>query len=286
MERMPEGRATRVPAETVAGTVIQVRGDRGETVQDAIAHEEPLEIRINDEPWMVVMRTPGQEVAHAAGLLLAEGVIASREDIGTISRCDAEAGNRVIVYLTGQAAGGEHGPGPRYGASRVQVPLSKSSSGLCGKAMISELSQAIRPIDRDLCLTPGMLAGFMEQMVRDQALFAATGGAHAVALYAEDGGRIAFAEDVGRHNAMDKVIGQALLDQALDRVAVAVASSRASFEMVQKAATAGIPIMATVSAPTDLAVDLAQRARMTLIGFLRGDRFTLYTHPQRIRLAE
>ena len=267
-----------VTETTTSWPVIHVRGVRATQAQDTIVHEEPLEIRINDEPWMLVMRTPGQEIAHVAGLLLAEGVIAGAGHIRTITQCEQSSGNRVNAYLLSEA------PGVDRTSRGVGVHFSKSSCGLCGKTMISEIAQEICPCDRDPVLTRSRLSTLLERTVRDQVLFAATGGAHGVALYGEQGEQLAFAEDVGRHNALDKVIGHALLEGTLGNVAIAVASSRASFEMVQKVAMAQIPIMATVSAPTDLALDLADRARITLIGFLRGDRLNVYTHPTRLEL--
>lgn len=268
-----------VEEKTVSWTVTQIRGNKVSRTEDLVAHEEPLEMQVNDAPWMVVMRTPGDEIAHTAGLLLSEGLIRSGKDLRTITFCESGNQNRVRAYLAPEA------PGSRPGGAPKAAFLSKSSCGLCGKEMLEDIAQGIRVCRDGVQVTREALFQLLEQTIRSQDLFASTGGAHAVGLYSLTMQRLGFAEDVGRHNAMDKAIGQALLDRKLEGVALGIASSRASFEMVQKAAAAAVPILATVSAPTDLALAVALRAKMTLVGFLRGDRMNIYTHPERIVLS-
>ncbi len=243
---------------------------------DLVVREEPLEILVEGRPYAVVMRTPGDEVGLAAGLLLSEGIITAREDLRGIGHCRRESGNRVEVYLS-PAALERHGE--KLGRP---VFLSKSGCSLCGKEMLADIAQQIRECTREVRIAYELFFDLLSRTVAAQKLFAVSGGTHAVGLFDSDGNTLGFAEDVGRHNAMDKTIGTVFLDRRLDEVAVAISSSRASFEMVQKAAAAGIPIMATVSAPSELALQLAEKASMTLIGFLREGRMNIYTRPDRI----
>jgi FdhD protein len=256
--------------------VVRIDSGRTESGTDTLVEEQPLEIVIGDAPFAVVMRTPGDETAHALGLLLGEGVIADRRDVGTVEHCNRENGNRIVVTLSPRAAEQSRGIAMRRSF------LSQSSCGICGKTILDEISQRIGHCDRPSRIASPILHGYLEQMVSRQRLRKATGGTHAMALFGADGKLLAFAEDVGRHNALDKVVGQALLRGCLPQCDVCVASSRASFEMVQKAAAAGIPILATVSAPTALAVELAERAGMTLVSFLREASLRIYTRADRV----
>ncbi len=270
-------------ARSVRRPVVRVRRGDAEDTQDAVACEAPLEIRLGDRPWMVVMRTPGEDVALAAGLLLSEGMQSMVSDLRSARLEQSAGGDRLLIDLREAEPATAPPPGP------TPARWSTSSSGLAGRRSLAEIERdvGVLPVSsREVRLSAGLLTEALNRMTERQSLFAATGGAHAVALFDEDGDWLAIAEDVGRHNAMDKAVGRALLDGRLGRTVLLVASSRASFEMVQKAAAAQIPVMATVSAPTDLALRVADRAGITLVGFLREGRFNLYTHRDRIRVGE
>jgi FdhD protein len=256
-----------------------IRVDRATQIEgaDRVAVEEPLEIRLHGRPFAVVMRTPGADRELAAGFLLSESVIAGPDDLGTIAYCQ-DAENVLNVTLAGQA-------GDRLEevlSSRRQVTMN-SSCGLCGRLTIESLTVDRPPVRGTLSIAPAMLVSLPERLRAAQRLFDETGGLHAAGLFAADGQLAAVAEDVGRHNAVDKVVGRMVLAESLpvgDRVLCV--SGRTSFEIVQKAYLAGIPIVAAVSAPSSLAVDLARDAGVTLVGFVRGLTFNVYAHPERI----
>ncbi len=218
------------------------------------------------------MRTPGDDLALAAGFCLAEGLIESRDNLGSIQACELEDANQVAVTRTGDRAPPE---------PRARLPVA-SSCGLCGRDMIDDLAQRLPALSRDIRLTAAELLGLGARLQEAQQLFRPTGGTHAAALFDGRTELLAAAEDVGRHNALDKAIGRLLLGGRLAEARVAVLSGRCSFEMVQKAARAGIPIVASVSAPTRLAIELAQRAEVTLVGFLRRETLTVYFDRDRI----
>lgn len=264
--------------QAVALPVTHVSDAGWQEREDRVVNEEPLEIIVEGKPFAVVMRTPGEEIQHAAGLLLAEGLIEKRSDLATVEYCGSVDANRILAKLADP--------------SRVKVEafaerrayLSQSSCGICGKEMLAEISQRIVPCKRTVQVSPQELFRMHDAMEASQVVRAATGGTHAMALFDAQGDVIAFAEDVGRHNAMDKVVGRALLAGRLEDCAVCIASSRASFEMAQKAASAGVPVLATVSAPTSLAIELAERAGMTLVCLLRGGSLRIFSGRERIRL--
>jgi FdhD protein len=266
--------------------VVRVRGDVRASAVDRTATEEPLEIRLHGRPFAVIMRTPGADRELAAGFLLAEGVIAGADDLGTIEHCrDRELiaarpsegrENVVDVTLTDVSRL------DRLLAERRQVTTG-SSCGLCGRRTIESLTVDARSIDAGWAIAGAALSACADRLRLKQAVFEETGGLHAAGLFARSGELVQVAEDVGRHNAVDKVIGRMLMCDALPLSDHAlVVSGRSSFEIVQKAFLAGIPIVAAVSAPSSLAVELARDANITLVGFLRGDRFNIYTHPERI----
>jgi FdhD protein len=263
-------------AQLRSRSVVRFDAGRSEAGEDTLVEEVPLEIVVGDSPFAVVMRTPGSEVAHALGLLLGEGLISKMSDVRMVDHCRRVNRNRILVTLTPEAAAGT----PR-GAFRRSF-LSQSSCGLCGKTVVDEISSRLGPCDRPGRADPQRLFRHLAEMTARQELRRATRGTHAVALFDTAQEMVAFAEDVGRHNALDKVIGQALLSARLADCEVCIASSRASFEMVQKAACAGIPILATVSAPTGLAVELADRAGLTLVSFLREGSLRAYTRAERV----
>ena len=253
--------------------VHKVDGSTPSPVQDLLAVEDPLEIRIGGRPISITMRTPGNDGELAAGFLFTEGIIQSKDDIAAIK----DASNHVIVQLASTAA-------PEL--DRLQRNFYMSSScGVCGKASIEALHAAGCPmLPRNSLAIPAQTIHELPHALRDsQAVFDRTGGLHAAALFDPTGKMLALREDVGRHNALDKLIGAEFLNSRIplhDRLVLV--SGRASFELVQKALMAGIPLLAAVGAPSSLAVDLARRFQMTLLGFVRDHRFNIYSGEWRI----
>jgi len=269
-------------SDTVSDTtrqfdVVQVRGGSRRTQPDRAATEEPLEIRLHGQSFAVIMRTPGHDRELSAGFLLSERVISTSDDIGAIAHCaDADAQNIVNVTLTDESIL------DRTLADRRQV-TTNSSCGLCGRRTIESLIVSLPPLAPRWSIDPSILIALPNRLRAAQAAFDMTGGLHAAALFACDGNLVEVAEDVGRHNAVDKVIGRMLLREALPLSShILCVSGRTSYEIVQKAVIAGIPLVAAVSAPSSLAIDLAAASGLTLVGFVRGDSFNIYTHPERI----
>lgn len=259
--------------------VLQVQAG-GRTVwrSDELTTEEPLEIRVNNRPVSVTMRTPGADFDLAVGFLVTEGVIDGADDIVSMRMCphaaEGDALNVVEVTLRDETL-----------RTPQRAFYTTSSCGICGKASIDAVRTASRYDVRDdpLRLTPALLATLPPRQREAQQVFARTGGLHAAALFDATGELVCVREDVGRHNAFDKVIGWAATQQRLPlRSHVILASGRASFELTQKALMAGIPVIAAVSAPSQLAVDLARESGMTLIGFLRGEQMNVYSGHERI----
>lgn len=268
----------RPPQRSVELTqVLEWENGTTRSVQDALAAEEPLEIRINGAPLTVTMRTPGHDLELAAGFLLTEGLIQTRSQIAAIRAATPHNGaknNVVELELP------ESGFDPA-GAQRNF--LAASSCGICGKASIEAIrTRALRPPNPEFRFDPEILCGLPQTLREQQAVFSRTGGLHAAALFDETGALLAIREDIGRHNAVDKIAGWALLDERLPlNTHVLMVSGRGGFEIVQKALAAGIPILASVSAPSSLAVKLARELGLTLIGFLRGRRFVVYSGASR-----
>ena len=263
--------------------IIRITGSTSQSTVDQLAIEVPLEIRIGDEPLAITMRTPGTPGADAdlaAGFCLTESIIEHADEIESIEPCRiAEYGNVVIVKLTDEA----------MARRREQIVCGKrelymsSSCGICGKRSIDRIVQTIRPITSNLTISTDLLTSLPQRMRQAQPTFEITGGLHACALFTTTGELRILREDVGRHNALDKLIGSALLTGQLPlNESILLVSGRASFELIQKAAIAGIRLLAAVGAPSSLAVDLAQTTGLTLIGFLRQERMNIYTHPQRV----
>jgi FdhD protein len=257
--------------------VVRVReGGRAGDV-DRLATEEPLEIRLHDQPFAVIMRTPGADIELAAGFLFSERVLHGADDLATIEHC-RDADNIMNVMLAGDAVGRMHDAL----AERRNV-VANSSCGLCGRLTIDSLRTGIAAIDAEPRVPSGVLAGLPDSLRRSQPLFDTTGGLHAAGLFDTDGRLVTSAEDVGRHNAVDKIIGRLLMREALPLSSMTLfVSGRTSFEIVQKAWLGGIPVVGSVSAPSSLAVDLARDAGITLAGFVRDGRFNIYAHPHRI----
>ena len=262
------------------GHVIRVRGGQRAEGRDCTAVEEPLEVRLHGRRFAVIMRTPGADRDLTAGFLLAERVVHTSDDLGTIEYCADDQGseNIVNVTLTGRAAEGLE----RLLAERRAV-VTGSSCGLCSRSSIESLKTDAAPMAAEGGVSASILAGLPDRLRARQPGFDATGGLHAAALFTRAGQLLTSAEDVGRHNAVDKVIGRRLLcDQLPANDCLLVVSGRASFEIVQKAVFAGIPVVAAVSAPSSLAVDLAQEFGVTLLGFVRENGFNIYTHASRV----
>jgi FdhD protein len=256
--------------------------------RDRLATEEPMEIRVQgpgEDPvaFAVAMRTPGNDFELAAGLCFTEGVVSSATDVDTIAYClatDARARpeqqyNIVTVRLRRPAPADLRGR--RY--------LANSSCGICGKAALDEVEVRAAPVDSGPRVAASTLQSLPAGLSAHQRIFDQTGGLHAAARFTAAGELIATREDVGRHNALDKLIGHALLAGEIPlREQVLLVSGRLSFELVQKAAVAGIPVLCAVSAPSSLAVEAAERFGQTVVCFLRGSRFNVYAHPDRIDL--
>ena len=258
--------------------VVQVSGEDSCTRADAAAAEEPLEVRVNGEPLAVVMRTPGADAALTAGFLHAERVIRSSGDLKSLRRDDVAP--NVMHATLEERASHEFA---RSADVRRHVAMN-ASCGICGRVTIESLRAEAPPIAAECSVQPAVIRALPRALRAAQAVFEKTGGLHAAGLFDLGGSIEAIAEDIGRHNAVDKVIGRMLLENRLplDR-AVLFVSGRTSFEIVQKAFLAGIPILGAVSAPSSLAVELADEAGITLLGFVRGDTFNIYSNPRRIR---
>jgi len=248
------------------------------SVQDSLAAEEPLEIRIGEMPLTVTMRTPGHDIELVAGFLLTEGIVASGEQIANIRAAGTQSSaknNRVDVELKEN----EFEPGDLQ-----RNFFAASSCGICGKASIEAIRRRdLAPLERGFRIDPELLCRLPETLRAEQAVFSRTGGLHAAALFDESGALLGVREDIGRHNAVDKIIGWALIEGRLPlNRCVMIVSGRGGFEIVQKALAARIPILASVSAPSSLAVKLAREFGMTLAGFLRGRRFVVYSGEFRV----
>jgi len=285
---MPTPLDPALPIRHVSSTkVVAIRGADLEIRDDLVVGEEPLEIRAagpRQEPVQVAvtMRTPGYEDELALGFLTSEGLLAGNEvsavsygDPGVMSQPDD-----AVLVRTARP----------FDASRVAKRnfVATASCGICGKASIDDVAVRAEPLPKGLpFVARSVVLGLPDTLRAAQAAFEQTGGLHAAGLFETDGRLVAIREDVGRHNALDKLIGSRVRARELplwDRILLV--SGRVSFEIVQKAAMAGIPIVCTVSAPSDLAVRLADRLGMTLIGFLRGDGFNVYSHDNRIDLRD
>jgi FdhD protein len=256
-----------LPPYSAARTEV-VRLPGGGTEPDELAVEEPLEIRVDGRPVAVTMRTPGHDEELSIGFLRSEGIPA----VGAHPTADLAA-NTIDVEVDGV-----------LDAERLRRNFYTSSScGVCGKGALEAVAVEAPPVESGLRVPAGLVSELPERLREAQPTFAATGGLHATGLFEADGALVCVREDVGRHNAMDKVIGRAFLDGLLplaDRLLCV--SGRLSFELVQKAAVAGCPIVVAVGAPSTLAVELARDRGITLCGFVRGGRLNVYSEPRRI----
>ncbi len=259
----------------------------GETSRpDSLAVEEPMEIRVGGRPLAVTMRTPGNDIDLAHGFLLTEGVIGSRQDISVARYCDGvdEQGRNTYNVLDVTLAAGVAPPA----ASVERNFYTTSSCGVCGKASLDsvKLSSRYSPATDTSAVTTAVLANLPDKLREAQKVFDSTGGLHAAGLFTTAGELLVAREDVGRHNAVDKAIGWAVQASRVPLTGcVLMVSGRASFELVQKAVMAGIPMLAAVSAPSSLAVELAAEAGVTVVGFLRGASMNVYSRGDRVLAA-
>ena len=269
---------------TVRRRVSHVSGDTATQRADTLVVEEPLEIRVNGSPVTVTMRTPGSDFELAQGFLLTEGVITRRDDVLTVQYCrGAETPDGINTYNVLDATLHPDVPPPDTDVTRNFYTT--SSCGVCGKASLEavRLSSRHSPGDDPTSVSTSMLTSLPAQLRSAQKVFSATGGLHAAALFTIDGAMLAVREDIGRHNAVDKVIGWALESGRIPLSgSVLLVSGRASFELTQKAVMAGVPVLAAVSAPSSLAVDLATQSGLTLVAFLRGDSMNVYSRADRV----
>jgi FdhD protein len=263
-----------------AGSIVRRKADgRYEWLTDEVTIEEPLEIRIGQDPLVVTMRTPGNDEELAAGFLLSEGIVHTRADLREIVRCTlpASLGNVLNVTLSATA---KFTPAAAHRFGTIST-----SCGLCGKKSIDFIRQQFPPIDSPtpVRIEAATLLELPERLRIAQGNFARTGGIHAAAIFDLEGNLVVMREDIGRHNAVDKAIGRAFLNDLLPlRNHIIIVSGRSSLEIVQKALAAGIPIVAAVSAPSTLAVNFARESNQTLIGFLRPPTFNIYAHIERV----
>ncbi|GGJ03196.1 formate dehydrogenase accessory sulfurtransferase FdhD [Streptomyces brasiliensis] len=270
---------------TVRRRVLRIREGAASHRPDTLAAEEPMEIRVGGRPLTITMRTPGDDFDLAAGFLVGEGVLHAADHI---------AGIRYCLGATGGGGGNTYNVvdvalAPGVAAPDVSLErnfYTTSSCGLCGRAGLDAVRTAATwsVAEDPLHLAPERLAELPDRLRSAQKVFDSTGGLHAAGLFTADGDLLCLREDVGRHNAVDKVVGHALRSGMLPlRETVLMVSGRASFELVQKAVTAGIPMLAAVSAPSSLAVDLAVESGLTLVGFLRGNSMNVYAGAERLR---
>jgi FdhD protein len=295
---MTQGEGDLAPVRPV--DVTRVMGDSHARIVDAAATEEPLDIRLHGRSFAVIMRTPGADRALAAGFLLSERVIRSADDLGAVEHCrhpdHRQAHHVVDVFLVGDAAARV----AQILEGRRQF-VANSSCGVCGRSTIDELRRDITSVPLTWRVDVPFVRTMPVRLRETQSVFEETGGLHGAAIFSRDGRLLASAEDVGRHNAVDKAIGQLLLpdegvrarlslpvtttdgpDLTLPAADVLAVSGRVAFEIVQKAWLAGISVIVAVSAPTTLAIELAREAGITLVGFARGDNLNIYSHPTRI----
>ena len=260
--------------------------DTSTTRPETLVVEEPLELRVNGTAITVTMRTPGSDVELAQGFLLTEGVIGQRDDIARVEYCRGAGPDGTNTYNVLDVT-------LAPGVSMPDVDVTRnfyttSSCGVCGKGSIDAVRTISRhsPGDDPTVVASETLSAMPDQLRSAQRVFASTGGLHGAALFDADGTMLVVREDIGRHNAVDKVIGWAVEDGRIPLSGtVLLVSGRASFELTQKAIMAGIPLLAAVSAPSSLAVDLASQAGLTLVAFLRGDSMNVYTRPDRVKHA-
>jgi FdhD protein len=254
-------------------------GSVSEFSQDFV-REEPLLIRVEDRPYSVVMRTPGDEIAHAAGFCLSEGLVESPDDIVSIAFCSDIDDNSVMVKLNEKRKESVSQQLDRQGF------LSQTSCGICGREMIEDLTDNLKPVAEGPLISYRQVLECVEKFFKHQEYYGRTRGTHAVMLFDSSLNIIVKAEDVGRHNAMDKSVGSLFLGNKMSEICLAVLSSRISFEMIQKAARAAIPILISISHPTSMAVDLGLKLNMTLVCLDKKSGFIVPCGGKRVRAED
>ncbi len=265
-------------AERIAdGEVLRIRGDAVELMRDRLAVEAPLELRLGARALTVIMRTPGDDEELARGFLYTEGLIARADDIVSMVRPERLSGDEIGNVLSIELRAGVRLP--QY----ERLFYASSSCGVCGKSSIAQLAVHAPPLTSTLTVKHRVLSVLPEKLRGAQRVFAETGGLHASALFTPDGRMVAAREDVGRHNALDKLVGWALAAGRLPLGdCLLLVSGRVGYEIVQKAVAAGLPLIAAVGAPSSLAVELASQFDLTLVGFLRDDGMNVYTRVDRV----
>lgn len=265
--------------------VLAVRDRGGFERPDRLATEEPMEIRAGgpgQEPVSVAvtMRTPGNDFELAVGFLYTEGLIGSRDELVSVAYCDLPPGEQQYNVVTVHLA-------RSFDPETVKRNFyATSSCGVCGKASLEQVQLSCKPVAPGPAVAASVIAGLPEQMRETQRIFEQTGGLHASGLFDATGGLLSVREDVGRHNAVDKLVGEALLGGDLPLAQrILMVSGRVSFEIVQKAAMAGVPMICAVSAPSSLAVESARELGITVVGFVRGSSFNVYTQPERVEMG-
>lgn len=269
--------------DTLVTSVVTVEAGRQTTRQDYLAVEEPLELRLGDTTLSITMRTPGQDLDLALGFLFTEGVIDRVDQVASLRHVETGESPR----QTGNTVQIEMAQGHEVDTERLQRNFASTAScGVCGKTSLAAIETAPRrTMKRPPPVFEARVIHALPALLREsQQVFARTGGLHAAARFSAEGTLLGLREDIGRHNALDKLIGMGIQDEAapLDESVVLI-SSRAGFEIVQKAVMVGIPVLAAVGAPTSLAVEAARRFGLTLLGFVREDRFNIYSGAARIR---
>jgi FdhD protein len=246
---------------------------------ECVVREEPLEIRVRGRAIAVTMRTPGDDLELAAGFLISEGLLRAKSDLVEMAYCQSgevsNAENILNVFVA---------PGVSVDVEKLTRHVFASSScGVCGKATIESVHQHFPPVESNLRISASLLCALPDMLRKGQKTFTETGGLHGSALFNKEGEMLALREDAGRHNAVDKIIGWGFLNESLPfSQHILLVSGRASFEIMQKALSANIAIVAAISAPSSLAVEFARESNQTLVGFLRGKSFNVYSHPERI----
>jgi FdhD protein len=267
---------------TSTAQVVAVEQGRARRRSDQLVSEEPMEIRLHGPgeepaPVVVTMRTPGNDFELAVGFCVTEGLLHTPDDLASAAYCLGGDGEQLYNVVTVRRRT------PAVAEIRGRTFVATASCGLCGKATLDDIEQRVPPIADGPVVPASVLVTLPEQLRAHQRVFGVTGGLHAAARFGADASLRAVREDVGRHNALDKLIGNAFLDRLLPLSdQIVLVSGRVSFELVQKAAIAGVPILCAVSAPSSLAVNAAERFGLTIVGFLRGDRFNVYSRSERV----
>lgn len=260
---------------------VQITGYRKEKTaltNDAVAIEEPLELFLDSNPYYMTMRLPGEEVYLALGYCFSEGVIDSRDDVLIVNYCE-EAGNRIEITLD-----------PKRKAAKDLTIKEKrlttySSCGICGKEMVEDVCLKLHRRDTSFSLTTAQIDDLLDVLKQSQPIFARTGATHAAGIFDRDCNILAFSEDVGRHNALDKAMGRLVFEGRVSEAMVVVLTSRVSYEMVQKTGRSGAEVLIGMSPATSLAIELAKSINLTLVGFARKGRGNVYTAVERIALT-